>query len=604
MGCSYDGSIVYIELESGKNYHSTDYGVTWTANSDPTPCSSSSCFISVSGDGKYVYKVGFNTYYRSSDSGKSFEKLGGFSLPFTFPTALAVDRTGQNIFIAEYFSQSRLLFSSQYGATDSFIVTSAPQLDYRAIGTSEDFQNVILVSSGLGSNNHVRIHYSRDGGNSFTLSNTDFYGGWHGEFSIACDRDCKYAAVSGPWNGDGQGIWYTSNYGASWQLSKSDVLSDTRVLAADRSGQYMLAGLGQSAPDQIGLWFSNNFGQTWSQTLDQIGVFQSLAAPKNFTTAYALLGSKGSGTAIYNVFQGTAVIPPTATPTAAPSRTPTRAPSLIPTAIPTTTRPTASPTTAIPSASPTIRPTAIPTTSPTAVPTTAPTARTRTKVTLVGNATISGISSSSFDEDYSSGFELAIAASVLDGKTAESQVISVADAANGRRRRRLFSFVGMDKKVVRATTSEVIIVFNVSAIMEETGLTAVTAFDVMYGNLQEAFSSGDIQTATNTVVSERKGGSYTPIAVLSLSSARDRVSYDIIQQPSSQSSDDGMSSTNIIIIVVVVVVVVGTALVGLLVYYLFFRSSRDKVGYASAPQIPSKEAGDQVVVANRGVMML
>jgi hypothetical protein len=370
----------------------------------------------------------------------------------------------------------------------------------------------------------------------------------------------------------------------------------------------MLAGLGQSLPDQIGLWFSNNFGQTWSQTLDQIGVFQSLAAPKNFTTAYALLGSKGSGTAIYNVFQGTAVIPPTATPTAAPSRTPTGAPSLIPTAIPTTTRPTASLTTAAPSASPTIRPTAIPTTSPTAVPRAAPTARTRTKVTLVENATISGISSSSFDEDYSSGFESAIAASVLGGKTAESQVISVADVANGRRRR-LFSFVGMDKKVVRATSSEVIIVFNVSAIMEETGLTAATSFDVMYGNLKEAFSSGDIQTATNTAVSERKGGSYTPIAVLSLSSARDQVSYDIIQQPSSQSSDDGVSATNIIIIVVVVVVV-GTALVGLLVYYLFFRSSRDKVGYASAPQILSKEAGgrksrgDDVVRYLHGTLIL
>ena len=70
IGCSDDGSLVYVELENGIAYRSKDFGVSWTKLSSPACNPSSLCFISVSGDGKYIYKASFAFLLRSSDSGQ------------------------------------------------------------------------------------------------------------------------------------------------------------------------------------------------------------------------------------------------------------------------------------------------------------------------------------------------------------------------------------------------------------------------------------------------------------------------------------------------------------------------------------------------------
>jgi hypothetical protein len=493
---------------------------------------------------------------------------GWYPKKFSQPNAMAVSENGQYILIAEVYISPKLLLSSDFGAT--FSATSAKGVEYYGIGASHDFQNIILFGSESGTN--FAIYYSHDGAASF--SEPVKYFTHYGTGSVACDYNCKYAVVTGPSVGE-KGIWYTADYGVTWQLSKSDVLADVISLVVDKTGQYMLAGLASKSflslpADQNGIWFSNDYGSSWSLSENRVGAWRSLAAPKNFSTVYALSGSEAwIAEKYYYVLQGTAVVNPTAAPT-----------------VPPTFLPTAIPTTAIPTAEPTFLPTAIPTT---AIPTAQPTTKTRTKVTLVCNATISGISSLIFDEDYVHGFESAVAESVLDGNTAESHVISVSD--EGIHRRQLFA--GFQKEQVKLSALSVILTFNVSAIMEETGLVTSSAFAVMYGNMKDALSSGTIESMTNSYVEEKKGGSYTPIVVVSISSSKDQVIYEVIQKPNSHSShNDTLGTTNIIIIVVVVG---GTFLIAFVTILLYASSSGEQVGYTKAS---STENAKEIAVSN------
>ena len=198
----------------------------------------------------------------------------------------------------------------------------------------------------------------------------------------------------------------------------------------DTSGQYVLAGLAASDAAGLAIYFSKDFGYSWTKSTNKNGAYVSLAAPKSFKNAFAVSGVKGaSASSPYNVLKGTAIHAPTAAPSTYPSSSPSAKPTL----------------------------------------TAAPTSATRTQITLNCNATISGIDAASFDQDYINGFESAISATVLEGKAANSHVISIEDQENTRRL--LLSFVRKAIKVTPSASSSIILTFNVSAIMEETGLT-------------------------------------------------------------------------------------------------------------------------------------
>jgi hypothetical protein len=107
----------------------------------------------------------------------------------------------------------------------------------------------------------------------------------------------------------------------------------------------------------------------------------------------------------------------------------------------------------------------------------------------------------------------------------------------------------------------------------------------MYVNLKAAVSSGVIQDETNSYVENLKGGSYTPITVLSIASSKSEVTYDVIQKPKNDSSDYDISTTNIIIIVVVILGTFFIILLTALFYYFYWV----QLGYSLAPKgIPAE----------------
>jgi hypothetical protein len=352
------GQFVIALNDQSNLFYSSDYGTTWN-NSTGIYCWSGGCNTIALSNSGVVYKLGMNSMQQSLDYGHTFTTL---SAPFTFPSAVTTDPTGTKVMIAEYFSNYRIHYSSDSGA--SFTLTSAPAKQFTSLCSDSSMTYVVAVSVGYESGssfmNHNQVYYSHNSGTDWTLVDKDFNGGTSLATTLTSDASGKYVVLGGLAD-DPVKIFYSSDFGVTWNRASPNTGYSSVYpygLTSNPTGQYAAIACWQ------GVYLSTDYGATWSldtsaPTSSPTTRLMSLSANSDFTVLYLQ-----TSTGLYVRAQA-----PTSVPTSIPSSTPSVSPTIAPSA------PTVQPTFA-PSSSPTVVPTIAPTTptvTPSLVPTFAPT---------------------------------------------------------------------------------------------------------------------------------------------------------------------------------------------------------------------------------------
>ena len=225
-------------------YMSNNYGETWTL-SNITAYDPYSFPTVISDSGQYVYLITDITISKSYDFGIRWETL---NLPFDYPAYLAASGSGQYLYTFDNFYDYNLTLysSSDYGSTWENTHLFVMDNYLFQIATSFSGQYVAVLSSStdyLSCSVFVSFNY----GKSWAITS---------EFPLFShqNRDVLFLSMSSSGqylatNADSSGVYFSTDYGASWQLSETEhyysisMNGDGTVIAAGtQSGGFVYLG--------------------------------------------------------------------------------------------------------------------------------------------------------------------------------------------------------------------------------------------------------------------------------------------------------------------------------------------------------------------------
>lgn len=258
----------------GRNYLSTDAGVTWTKMSTPVGDGNNFRQAWVSRDGVYrVYAINQQTgftaaAYSSNNSGTNYTSTGLTGLQGAF-----VSDDGNVKLISVNNGLIYRIFNSP--TTNSFTSTVGSSISRGPIKGSSNGQYIICFSNSAGmqfSSNYGATFASLAGAAGLTGSTTTNMN------DSAVSGDGQYMIISGA----GYKLWKTSNFGATWTTitgtgglpNTAIYTSTTNTWAActvSKTGQYMsVAGYfnqGSTFGTNGYLFISSDYGVTWTSKL-------------------------------------------------------------------------------------------------------------------------------------------------------------------------------------------------------------------------------------------------------------------------------------------------------------------------------------------------
>ena len=179
---------------------------------------------------------------------------------------------GNRLYIAGDISMAGNIYSTNIQATTTPVAqiwtTITPiNATYATNTFSSGFRYGLGISSTgqymiTGTASSLGIWYSSNYGASWTQSNqTTGYAHFPSMSSTG-----QYAICSSYWGGS-FGIKYSSNYGQTWTASNAQVGGGWDDTGMSSTGQYCIA-----ANENNGVWYSSNYGQTWTQSNLTTGV--------------------------------------------------------------------------------------------------------------------------------------------------------------------------------------------------------------------------------------------------------------------------------------------------------------------------------------------
>lgn len=264
----------YGNNPKGRNYLSTDAGVTWTKMSTPVGDGNNFRQAWISRDGVYrVYSINQQTgftaaAYSSSNSGANYTSTALSNLQGAF-----VSDNGNVKIISINGGTLLRIFNTPTGNSFSTAVGSA--INRGHIKGSSNGQ-YLLNQSGNGG-----MQFSNDYGATWTslAGVTGLIGSTTTNMSdMAISGDGKYMLISG----SGYKLWLSSNFGATWTtitgtggLPNTSIYTSTAntwaCVTASKTGQYMsVAGYfnqGSTFGTNGYVFISSNYGVTWTSKL-------------------------------------------------------------------------------------------------------------------------------------------------------------------------------------------------------------------------------------------------------------------------------------------------------------------------------------------------
>jgi photosystem II stability/assembly factor-like uncharacterized protein len=274
ISCAMDGTNAIAvggnNRGSGTNgaiYYSNDSGVTWTTALNIP----SIRFLSCSMVGSYAIAVGGNSstsyIYYSSDNGQAWS------------IALNVSLTGENGFdscsmnknsgqyaIAVAKKCNTIYYSSNYGATWTSTLSALTYLSNSGQGCSISATGQYAIATGsYGSPTGAYIYYSDSSGNTWSeilLTSTTSLSFSKETTTCFMDGPNAIAIPSDNDPGTNSYVYYSSNYGASWNLSLTAL--STNFGSCCINGSNIIA-IGNNSTNTAGvIYSSNNLGSTWT----------------------------------------------------------------------------------------------------------------------------------------------------------------------------------------------------------------------------------------------------------------------------------------------------------------------------------------------------
>jgi hypothetical protein len=264
--------------------------------------------VAMSSNGQYQTVISNVSVYISNNYGNGSWTLVGTGIANSQAVAMDPNGNGQNQLICT--QNGSIWYSSNYGST--WTQSNAPNKNWWSISMSGGAAVACVSANDTGISGYV--YYSVNYGVSWTQSNS-ILTNWvsvsiSGSIAVATSSQpltCYSTNGGSSWilstinsiatSSSGQygivcmyvGIYYTTNYGASW-LPSNSTNGAWSSCAVSSSGQYALAAITGGY-----IYYSVNYGQSWTVSSSVSGNWSSLALSSTGEIAYA----GRSGTDIY-----------------------------------------------------------------------------------------------------------------------------------------------------------------------------------------------------------------------------------------------------------------------------------------------------------------
>lgn len=214
--------------------------------------------LSVSADGKYIYRSAYNGYlYISKDYGRTFTQKTSFGSFNSIGGDNCCSADGKIVLIGK--EGNYWYISKDYGETFSSIGIGAGTV----CSLTPDGKNIIIGSNGW--NNTSYLNISRDYGNTWTqltsLGNKNWYGASFSESGMYIGI-CTLG-YTGDW-----GIWVSNDNGNNW--SRNETSKGYNGIKVSQLGNVMVATheLGGGTSSDGYTYISTNYGVNWTRLVN------------------------------------------------------------------------------------------------------------------------------------------------------------------------------------------------------------------------------------------------------------------------------------------------------------------------------------------------
>jgi hypothetical protein len=303
------GSFGYI-------YTSSDYGASWTPNTNAPSNDVYWQSVSLSSSGQYQTAViGGGGIYTSSNYGQTWNNNNNASTT-EYWSSISLSSSGQ--YQTAVITEGGIYTSSNYGQTWN---RTTPNLikNWFSVSVSScgQYQTAVIVTPSGSLVFNGSIYTSCDYGKSWIQNisaptNVSWY-----SVSLSSSGQYQTAVIYSGWEGNinSGAIFISSDYGQTWNICSALTNVNWYSVSISSSGQYQVA-----AGSGVGIYTSSNYGQTWSQTLANSEYWQaiSLSSSGQYITA-----GIGDGyvytTSISNTFGGNVIVEGTVTASGFPT---------------------------------------------------------------------------------------------------------------------------------------------------------------------------------------------------------------------------------------------------------------------------------------------
>jgi len=250
---------------AGRICTSTDYGQTWTKNTNAPSMSWTS--ICMSSNGQYL-----SACVNATNAGQIYTSITPYPNLTVYNSMVIRDSDVKINSVLSLPDNSVMLTNSpaldfsKFGLTWT-LNTSAPSTNWRSICMSANGQYQSACSY-----TGARIYTSSNYGQTWTLNTSAPSVNWQ---SICMSANGQYQSA---FSYTGSSILYTSsNYGQTWTQSTSTPSTNLFSICMSANGQY------QSACSYTGgyIYTSSNYGQTWTQSSAPSANWQSICMSAN-----------------------------------------------------------------------------------------------------------------------------------------------------------------------------------------------------------------------------------------------------------------------------------------------------------------------------------